>query len=108
METKRYGVIDLGWSDDRSLASRLLTLPLFLVIRIYQLLLAPLLPPVCRFEPSCSRYSIDALRLHGPLRGGWLALRRIARCNPWGGSGFDPVPPRGPGIGIRDSGSGGS
>lgn len=94
MRTKRYGELDLGLRDPRSWPSRLVTLPLFLVIRTYQLLIAPLLPPACRFEPSCSRYAIEALREHGALRGSWLALRRIGRCHPWGGSGYDPVPPR--------------
>ena len=94
MQTKRYGLLDLGLKDDRPLSSRLLTLPLFLIIRFYQLLLAPFLPPACRFQPSCSRYTIEALRYHGLLRGSWLAVRRIGRCHPWGGAGYDPVPPR--------------
>ena len=69
---------------------------LCLVVRAYQLLLAPLLLPACRFEPSCSRYAIAALQTHGALRDGWLALRRLARCQPWGGCGYDPVPPARP------------
>ena len=61
-------------------------------IRFYRLFISPLLPPACRFSPSCSAYALEAILLHGPLKGGWLALRRLARCHPWGGSGFDPVP----------------
>lgn len=64
-------------------------------IRAYQLLLSPLLPPACRFVPSCSEYAATAVRRFGPLRGGWLALRRLLRCHPFGGRGPDPVPPVG-------------
>ena len=73
-----------------NLLSRLLIAP----IRLYQMFISPLLPPSCRFTPSCSQYAIEALRIHGPLRGSWLALRRLLRCHPWGGSGYDPVPPK--------------
>jgi putative membrane protein insertion efficiency factor len=62
-------------------------------VRAYQLLVSPLLPPSCRFLPSCSDYAIEAIGRHGALRGGGLALRRLARCHPWGSSGYDPVPP---------------
>lgn len=61
-------------------------------IRAYQLLLAPLLGPACRYEPSCSRYAIEAVETHGVLRGAWLAVRRLGRCHPLGGHGYDPVP----------------
>lgn len=61
-------------------------------IRAYQLLLAPVLPPSCRYLPSCSHYAQEAIARHGPLRGGWLAARRVCRCHPWGGTGYDPVP----------------
>lgn len=72
----------------KKLLSSLLILP----ISFYQLCISPLLPPACRFTPTCSQYAIEALRKHGPFRGSWLALRRILRCHPWGGSGYDPVP----------------
>jgi uncharacterized protein len=61
-------------------------------IRAYQLLVAPMLPPSCRFAPSCSHYAAEAITRHGPWRGLGLALRRLLRCHPWGGSGYDPVP----------------
>ena len=73
---------------------QILVFPLVLLIRIYQATISPLLPASCRYTPSCSRYAIDALREWGPIHGGWLALRRILRCHPWGGHGPDPVPPR--------------
>ena len=66
---------------------------LAVLVRGYQLLVRPVLPPACRFEPSCSTYAIEALRRHGALRGASLAAWRILRCNPWGPSGPDPVPP---------------
>jgi len=59
----------------------------------YRVLISPVLPVACRFGPTCSEYAMDAIACHGAARGGWLALRRILRCHPWGGSGFDPVPP---------------
>jgi hypothetical protein len=61
-------------------------------IRAWQLLLAPVLPPSCRYMPSCSHYAEEAIVRHGPIHGSWLALCRVCRCHPWGGSGFDPVP----------------
>ena len=63
-------------------------------VRAYQLLVSPLLPPSCRFLPTCSDYAIEALARHGVVRGGGMALGRLCRCHPWGGSGYDPVPPR--------------
>ena len=61
-------------------------------IRVYQLGIAPYLGANCRYTPGCSTYALEAIRIHGALRGVWLALRRLARCHPWGGSGYDPVP----------------
>jgi putative membrane protein insertion efficiency factor len=65
------------------------------VLRGYKLLVSPLFTGACRFHPSCSTYAADALRAHGLWRGCWLAMRRLSRCHPFGGSGFDPVPPVG-------------
>jgi putative membrane protein insertion efficiency factor len=62
------------------------------VIRAYQLLVAPVLPPSCRYYPSCSHYAAEAVARHGPRSGLLLAVRRLSRCHPWGGSGYDPVP----------------
>jgi putative membrane protein insertion efficiency factor len=62
------------------------------MIRGYQLLISPLLPPSCRFTPSCSQYALEAVSRHGALRGTWLAARRLARCHPFHPGGFDPVP----------------
>ena len=65
---------------------------LIMPIRFYQKYISPLTPPTCRFTPSCSQYAIEAIRKHGPFKGFALAVWRILRCNPWGGSGHDPVP----------------
>jgi putative membrane protein insertion efficiency factor len=79
-----------------------------LLIRGYQLLISPLLQLLtgpgggCRFEPSCSHYFLEACELHGVWRGSWLGVKRLARCQPWGGLGFDPVPPSRP-LGARRS-----
>lgn len=64
-----------------------------LPVHAYRLLVSPLIGPKCRYLPTCSAYALEALEQHGTVRGTWLALRRIARCHPFGGSGFDPVPP---------------
>lgn len=61
-------------------------------VHFYRLCISPMLPPSCRFQPTCSAYAVEALRRHGVLRGTWLTVRRICRCHPWGGSGYDPVP----------------
>lgn len=66
--------------------------PFLVLIRFYQYCLSPFLPKVCRFEPSCSVYAVEAFQKHGPFRGFYLTVRRISRCHPWGGSGYDPVP----------------
>ncbi|WP_119303442.1 membrane protein insertion efficiency factor YidD [Dongia deserti] len=71
---------------------RLIRAALIVPIRLYQWTIAPLLGVNCRYAPSCSAYAIEAIETHGALRGSWLGLRRILRCHPWGGSGYDPVP----------------
>ncbi len=62
------------------------------LIRLYQIVLSPLLGRRCRFQPTCSRYTAQAIELHGPIKGAYIGLRRICRCHPWGGHGYDPVP----------------
>ncbi|MEC8836078.1 MAG: membrane protein insertion efficiency factor YidD [Bacteroidota bacterium] len=71
---------------------QVLTLPVLLLIKIYQLILRPFIPSACRFQPTCSRYSAEALRKHGVFKGSYLMVRRISKCHPWGSSGYDPVP----------------
>ena len=75
-----------------SLARRVATAPLVLLVRFYQICISPLKPSCCRFTPTCSQYALEALRKYGVFKGTWLAIKRILRCHPWGGSGYDPVP----------------
>ena len=70
----------------------ILIYPFVLLIKGYQILISPLLPSTCRYDPTCSYYAIDALKTHGFLKGTLLAIKRIGTCHPWGGSGYDPVP----------------
>jgi uncharacterized protein len=63
-------------------------------VGVYKRWISPLLPPSCRYTPTCSTYMIEAIEEHGAIRGVWLGTRRICRCHPWGNSGWDPVPPR--------------
>lgn len=72
--------------------TKLLTKIFIGLIRFYQYAISPYLPPSCRYTPSCSTYGVEALRKYGPFKGGWLTMKRVASCNPWGGSGYDPVP----------------
>ena len=65
---------------------------LLIPIYFYRYCISPMFPPTGRFMPTCSQYAIEAIRKHGPFKGLWLAVRRILRCHPWGGSGYDPVP----------------
>lgn len=65
---------------------------LITLVKFYRACISPLFPPICRFTPTCSAYAIEALRKYGPVKGLWLAVKRICRCHPWGGSGYDPVP----------------
>jgi uncharacterized protein len=70
----------------------ILALPFIAVIKVYQVIISPWMGPSCRFTPTCSQYGIEALKKYGILKGSWLTLKRLARCNPWGGHGHDPVP----------------
>lgn len=72
--------------------SKALAWPLIQLARLYRVAISPWLGANCRFDPTCSSYTIEALQVHGVLTGGWLAMKRIGRCHPWGGSGYDPVP----------------
>ena len=69
-----------------------LTLVLKAIVWTWRLAGSPIVGPICRYQPSCSHYALDAIDRFGPLRGGWLTLKRLTRCHPWGGSGYDPVP----------------
>jgi putative membrane protein insertion efficiency factor len=71
---------------------KILIYPFILLIKGYQRFISPLFPSTCRYTPTCSHYTVEALQVHGLLKGGWLSAKRILSCNPWGGSGFDPVP----------------
>ena len=62
------------------------------LVRFYQVAISPLKPPTCRYTPTCSQYTLEALQEYGFFKGGWLAIKRICSCHPWGGSGYDPVP----------------
>ena len=73
---------------------RLLSLPLLALLWVYRRFVSPALPPSCRYYPSCSAYAEEAVRLHGPIVGPYLALRRLLRCHPYAAGGPDPVPPR--------------
>ncbi|MFZ2864989.1 MAG: membrane protein insertion efficiency factor YidD [Ignavibacteriaceae bacterium] len=71
---------------------RIFAVPFILLIKIYQLFISPLFPSSCRYTPTCSHYTAEALKKYGLFKGGWLGIKRILRCHPWGGSGYDPVP----------------
>lgn len=80
------------WQQLLKICRRIVALPLILLIRFYQTCISPLTPPSCRFTPTCSQYGLEALRKYGLFKGSWLTFKRIMRCHPWGGSGYDPVP----------------
>ena len=73
-------------------AKKVIEFIFLLPVYFYRILISPMTPPSCRYTPTCSAYAIEAVKKHGILKGGWLALKRILSCNPWGGSGYDPVP----------------
>lgn len=79
---------------DKSNSRRKSPLAMFFLglVRLYQLVISPLLGPRCRFQPTCSSYAVEAISLHGGLKGGLLTLKRMSKCHPWGGFGYDPVP----------------
>ena len=72
--------------------AKIIAFPFILLIKLYQLLVSPLFPSSCRYTPTCSHYTLEALKKYGLFKGGWLGIKRISRCHPWGGSGYDPVP----------------
>jgi hypothetical protein len=74
------------------LLRKVLVALLILPIRFYQRAISPMLPAACRYQPTCSQYAVEAIKKYGPIKGLWLAIKRILRCHPWGGSGYDPVP----------------
>ena len=71
---------------------KILIFPFLLLIRFYQIAISPYTPASCRYTPTCSQYVIESLQIHGLFKGGWLGIKRISKCHPWGGSGYDPVP----------------
>ena len=71
---------------------KILSYPFILLIKIYQRVISPVLGPQCRFTPTCSNYALEAFKKYGVFKGGWLAIKRISKCHPWGKSGYDPVP----------------
>lgn len=73
---------------------QLTTAPFIFLVRVYQRAISPILPSSCRYSPTCSQYTVEAFQMHGLFKGSWLGIKRIASCNPWGGSGYDPVPPK--------------
>ena len=76
----------------KPILKEILSFPFILLVKFYQTCISPLKPACCRFTPTCSAYAIEALRKHGPIKGLYLTIKRILRCHPWGGSGYDPVP----------------
>ncbi len=72
----------------KKLLEKIFLLPVY----FYRYCISPLKPATCRYTPTCSQYAVEAIKKHGPFKGSWLALKRLLRCHPWGGSGYDPVP----------------
>ena len=80
------------WAKVKAALKWLGNAPFLLVIAFYRTCISPFTPPACRFTPTCSQYAIEAITKHGPFKGTWLAVKRVLRCRPGGGSGYDPVP----------------
>lgn len=80
------------WQKFKNTCKRLFSWPLLMLVKFYRTCISPLTPASCRFTPTCSAYALEAITKYGPIKGGWLTLRRLLRCHPWGGSGYDPVP----------------
>lgn len=72
----------------------ILIFPFVFLVRFYQVVISPLTPAACRYSPTCSQYTLESLKIHGLWQGGWLSIKRIGSCHPWGGQGYDPVPPK--------------
>lgn len=89
--TARQFVFDRRGEYHPRIMNIIRAIPLAL-IRFYQIFISPIFPSSCRYQPTCSVYAFEAIEQHGVLKGGWLGIRRISRCHPWGGSGYDPVP----------------
>jgi len=90
--SKSQLLIEIAIKKYLDIILKLLAVPFILLIKIYQLLISPLFPSSCRYSPTCSHYTLEALKKYGILKGSWLGIKRISRCHPWGGSGYDPVP----------------
>jgi len=90
--SKSQLLIEIAIKKYLDIILKLLAVPFILLIKIYQLLVSPLFPSSCRYSPTCSHYTLEALKKYGILKGSWLGIKRISRCHPWGGSGYDPVP----------------
>ena len=88
MESKKH----LKISKTGILLKQISIFPFLVIIKFYKIIISPHLPNACRFTPTCSVYALEALKKYGLFKGGYLAVKRILRCNPWGGSGYDPVP----------------
>ena len=80
------------WHKCANVCKRVATWPFLALVKFYQYCISPYTPPACRFTPTCSQYAVEALKKYGPIKGCWLPLKRLSRCHPWGGSGYDPVP----------------
>ena len=92
LDVHRYTIKYLIMSQLGDSVKKVLIFPAVVLIKFYQLCISPFTPPTCRFTPTCSQYALEAFRKHGPFKGLYLSVRRILRCHPWGGSGYDPVP----------------